>query len=174
MEKLEVRLPDDSRCAVWASYYQSGNRDTLVPRGKSCHYWVSLHHSCQVVRPGRTFLRPNAIELSKVVKHPHHHIRLNTEFRSDLEWWILFLPRWNGVGMLTSLYSRPHTVSVTSDASGSWGCGAFSSANQWYQLPLPVEWANVHITVKELLPVVISCALWGAQMGRGVGTSIHR
>ena len=63
--------------------------------------------------------------------------------------------------MLTSLYSRPHTVSVTSDASGSWGCGAFSSANQWYQLPLPVEWANVHITVKELLPVVISCALWG-------------
>ena len=119
-----------------------------------------LHHTCQVVRPGLTFLR-QMIELSKVVKQPYHHLRLNTEFRSDLEWWILFLPRWNGVSMLTSLYSRPHTVSITSDASGSWGCGAFSSTNQWFQLQLPVEWASVHITVKELLPIVISSALWG-------------
>ena len=158
-EKLEVRLPDDKMCRLGQLLAEWKQRHTCTKRELLSLLGV-LHHACQVVRPGRTFLR-QMIELSKVVKHPHHHIRLNTEFRSDLEWWILFLPRWNGVGMLTSLYSRPHTVSITSDASGSWGCGAFSSANQWYQLPLPVEWANVHITVKELLPVVISCALWG-------------
>ena len=92
-----------------------------------------LHYACQVVRPGRTFLR-RIIELSKMVKLPHHHIWLNADFRSDLE----FLPRWNGVGLLQSLYSRPTTRLVASDASGSWGCGTFSSG-WWFQFPWPAE-----------------------------------
>ena len=171
-ERLEVRLPEEKMDNLsqllleWRQKRNCTKRELLSLMGV-------LHHACQVVRPGRTFLR-QMIELSKVVKQPYHHLRLNTEFRSDLEWWILFLPRWNGVSMLTSLYSRPHTVSITSDASGSWGCGAFSSTNQWFQLQLPVEWASVHITVKELLPIVVSCMCSvGAQMGRRVSTGLH-
>ena len=44
------------------------------------------------------------------------------------------------------------TASITSEASGSWGCGAFSSAGDWFQLKWPGTWSEVHITVKELLP----------------------
>lgn len=43
-----------------------------------------LHHACQVVHPGHTFLR-QIIELSKMVKLPHHHIQFNADFISDLE-----------------------------------------------------------------------------------------
>ena len=39
------------------------------------------------------------------------------------------------------------TASITSDASGSWGCGAFSSAGDWFQLKWPGSWSEVHITV---------------------------
>ena len=39
-----------------------------------------------------------------------------------------------------------------SDASGSWGCDAFTSAGEWFQLELPSSWDGIHITIKELLP----------------------
>ena len=50
---------------------------------------------------------------------------------------------------------------LTSDASGGWGCGAFTSKGEWFQLQWPESWASVHITVKELAPIVVACAIWG-------------
>ena len=91
----------------------------------------------------------------------HHRIRLNLAFRSDVQWWDLFLEDWNGLSVLSGVVRTPPLVVVTSDASGSWGCGAFSSAGEWFQFRWPAAWAAVHITVKELLPVVVACALWG-------------
>ena len=52
---------------------------------------------------------------------------------------------------------------LTSDASGSWGCGAFESSGLWFQIEWQGALEGVHITVKELLPVVVACALWGRQ-----------
>lgn len=55
-------------------------------------------------------------------------------------------------------------VSIMSDASGSWGCGAIYGIN-WFQL----KWADLgsskeqNITVKELLPIVVASAVCGAQ-----------
>ena len=46
------------------------------------------------------------------------------------------------------------------DAS-NWGCGAFTTEGQWFQLQRPASWKNVHITFKELVPVVMAVALWG-------------
>ena len=43
----------------------------------------ALQHACKVIRPGRSFLRW-AISLLSIAKRPHHHIRLNHEFKSDL------------------------------------------------------------------------------------------
>lgn len=54
----------------------------------------------------------------------------------------------------------PASVAIT---SGSWGCGAFSSSGDWFQLSWPDSWAGLHITIKELLPVVLGAALWGSQ-----------
>ena len=56
--------------------------------------------------------------------------------------------------------TQPMTT-VTSDASGGWGCVAFSSDGQWFQCRWPGSWDSVHITVKELLPIVVAIALWG-------------
>ena len=50
---------------------------------------------------------------------------------------------------------------LTSDASGSWGCGVFSSTGLWFQLALPDSWQEVPITMKELLPIVLA-AMWGS------------
>ncbi len=101
------------------------------------------------------------ITLSTVAKKLHHRIRLNRGFRSDLQWWSLFISRWNGISMMASVTRLPPAATITSDASGGWGCGAFSSSGAWFQFIWPALWTEIHITVKELLPIVIACAIWG-------------
>ena len=55
---------------------------------------------------------------------------------------------------------------VTSDASGSWGCGALTDAGQWFQVQWPESWARINIAAKEMVPVVISVAIWGQEWAR--------
>ena len=63
--------------------------------------------------------------------------------------------------MMTNHPRRAPEAVITSDASGNWGCGAFSSDSNWFQLQWPNTWSSIHITVQELVPIVIACALWG-------------
>ena len=71
--------------------------------------------------PGRSLLR-RMITLSTVARELHHRIRLNRGFRSDLQWWGRFLPSWNVTGMMSVVAKCGFVATVTSDASGSWGC----------------------------------------------------
>ena len=73
------------------------------------------------------------------------------------------------MALCSSLTVRPPSATLTSDASGHWGCGAFTNRGQWFQFCWPAVWSDVHITVKELLPIVLACAVWGCQwQGRTV------
>ena len=158
-EDMVLRLPSDKLARLRAAISEWKGR-------RSCHKQQllsligQLQHACRVVRAGRTFLR-RMIDLSTVVKKLHHQIRLNRAFQSDLLWWDTFLEVWNGVSVFASLLQGPPAGVLTSDASGGWGCGAFTSKGEWFQLQWPESWASVHITVKELAPIVVACAIWG-------------
>ena len=117
----------------------------------------TLSHAATAVPPGRTFLR-RMIKTMKIPKRQRHHVCLNMEFQSDIQWWACFLPQWNGRSIL------PHaraTHSFKSDASGSWGCGAVSDSACWFQVEWPQSWHLCHIAAKEMVPVVIAIAVWG-------------
>lgn len=67
-------------------------------------------------------------------------------------------------------FFHPESVptTVVSDASGSWGCGAFDTrSGQWFQLQWPESWLAVNIAIKELIPIVIAVAIWGHQWSKG-------
>ena len=49
---------------------------------------------------------------------------------------------------------------LTTDASGHWGCGAFNE-ERWFQLQWPDSLEDSHISVKELIPIVVATAVWG-------------
>ena len=118
-----------------------------------------LQHACKVVRPGRIFLR-HIIETMESARHADHWVRLNSSFRSDVIWWDSFLTDWNGVSMLWSRQAAAPAFVVTSDASGSWGCGALQGSH-WFQIPWNQDFVAEPIHVKELLPVVVAAFLWG-------------
>ena len=155
---MELRLPPAKLQALKQMIIKWSTR-------KACrkHELLSLighlSHACKVVPPGRPFLR-RLIELSTKAKLLHHHLRLNIQVRCDLQWWSMFLQRWNGTSMMSLLGSSSASVTVTSDASGSWGCGAVSNAD-WFSCGWGSCWLDVHITIKELLPIILASALWG-------------
>jgi len=150
-------------CSAWYSQCLSDSNAKSASTECLNHSWT-LQHACKVIRPGRSFLR-RAISLLSVAKRPHHHIRLNHGFKSDLMWWKVFSTHWNGASLLVDPFATPQVV-LTSDASGSWGCGAWCGST-WFQL----QWDNSsglkQITEKELLPIIIAAAIWGHSWGGG-------
>ena len=78
----------------------------------------------------------------------------------------MFLDVRNGTGFLQVVgYPQPPSLSIQTDASGNWGCGGYLSGN-WYKCQWPTEWLPVAIMAKELVPIVLSCAVWGRRMKR--------
>ena len=100
------------------------------------------------------------IDLMKTASSARHHIRLTADFKSDLHCWASFLPMWNGRSVMRQ---EAPTHTVTSDAAGGWGCGAVTDMGQWFQVKWPESWSGVNIAAKEMVPVVISVAVWGQQ-----------
>ena len=160
-----ARLPEEKVLRIkalldlWQDRKACTKRDLLSLLGV-------LQHAAMIVQYGRTFVR-RIIELSKVVNELHHFVRLNREFRSDLHWWKLFISRWNGVSFLMPAHVASPSTSIYSDASGSWGFGAWcDSSLQWFQGSWPPNWQKQAITAKELLPIAIAAAVWGPKWSR--------
>ena len=90
-------------------------------------------------------------------------IRLITDFRLDIQWWVTFFEKWNGVAIVTAVYKRQVDCLLTTDASGRWGCGGYL-VRKWFPLPWGEHWQDMPIAVKELLPIVIACSIWNKEM----------
>ena len=76
---------------------------------------------------------------------------------------------WNGVSMLREYRPRRADFEIWMDVSGSFGCGAVWG-KRWLQAEwsktyaeAPQEWGEDGITLKELVPIIMSCAIWGPQ-----------
>ena len=119
-----------------------------------------LSFSCKVLPAGRIFLR-RLIDLSTTVKQLHHHIRLTSEARLDLQWWLTFLPHWSGRSLiLESHWTLNTTMLLFTDASGSEGWGAYCSG-RWLQDRWSPEQQKMNITWKELYVIVMAVHTWG-------------
>ena len=157
-----LRLPADKLQRLISVLQEWGDKKVCTRRELESLIGV-LNHACKVVRPGRTFLRRMIDLLSATgrtgLHHSHHHIRLNREFRADLAWWRCFVEHWNGVELIQGP-KLDQGLEFTSDASGSWGCGA-SYGNQWFQYSWDAKAQLLHIAVKELVPIVMAAAVWG-------------
>lgn len=120
-----------------------------------------LHHAAKVVWPGRAFIR-RMINMLSCFRRQDHPIRLNKEFRLDLQWWLCFLVDWNGVKFwhFPGLCPVPD-IEVTSDAAGAVGYGAFFG-KQWFNGVWQQSQEDLSIAYKELFPIVIAAHIWGS------------
>ena len=154
--RMELSLPPEKVTRITAMVMQWRERKAASKRELQSLIGT-LSHAATAVPPGRTFLR-RMIETMSIPKCQHHHVRLNAEFQSDIQWWACFLPQWNGGSMFPQAQAAH---SFWSDSSGSWGCGAVCNAGHWFQVEWPQSWIQCHIAAKEMVPVVIAVAIWG-------------
>lgn len=162
-DQQELRLPQPKLCRLRERINWFRDR-----RNATKHQIQSLvgllGHAASVIPPGKLFMR-NLIDVMKCRPRPSQRVRLTAKCKADIAWWALLAPEWNGISYLPGT-CRSGPI-ITSDASGSWGCGAFSNDTlKWFQLKWPHQWSTVNIAVKELVPVVASAAIWGKDWSR--------
>ena len=158
----QLRLPADKLGCLQTTLSNWGNRKACLRRELESKIGL-LNHACKVVWAGRSFLRRMLDLLHTLPMHPlkPHPVRLNREFRSDLAWWGIFVEQWNGISFLTPPAHLP-ILQLASDASGTWGCGALHGSG-WFQVQWDQQAAALQIMEKELIPIVLACAVWGPQ-----------
>ena len=122
-QKMEMRLPKEKLEELkklilkWLARKAGKKRDLLSLIGK-------LAHAAKIITPGCIFLRC-MIDVAHKAKPLDHWVHLTAEFKSDLAWWHCFIDCWNGLGMMRSVSANwSPKFCFSTDASGSWGCGA--------------------------------------------------
>ena len=142
----ELRLPADKLSQLRESLSQWEHKRNASKHELQVSIGL-LNHAAAVVRPGRVFPR-QLIDASKLPRCPSHRVRLNAGCQANIAWWATFMGEWNGTALFLTL---PAGLSLISDASGSWGCGAYSPQSfEWFQLQWPQAWSSINIAVKEL------------------------
>ena len=131
---LKIALPQDkldtftAELAKWRARKKCTKLELLSLIGK-------MSFAAKVVRPGRTFLR-RLIDLSTKAKKLHHHIFLNSQARKDIEWWIQFLPKWNGTSIMYNCTTTQNSdISLYTDASNI-GFGVYYEP-EWMAISWP-------------------------------------
>jgi len=112
--KIEACLPGDKLSRVQQAVAQWLHRRNATKR-EILSLVGQLQHVAKVVHPGCTF-----------------YTRLNNSFKSDIWWWHIFLQYRNGNSFLHMTSQDRWQVSIQTDASGAWHCGAFFNG-AWLQ-----------------------------------------
>ena len=159
-EAFLLRLPEDKLTKLKQELSRCTLRKTITKRELQSLTGL-LQFATKVIRPGRSFIR-QLYAMQSIGSHPGHHIRLNSAAKADIVWWHLFATNWNGISMLWDSSMRSPDYNLFSDASGSWGCGAYWGF-QWFHLKWPDHLQSLPIAIKELTPVVIAAAIFGRQ-----------
>ena len=164
-----IRLPDDKLAKLRLLLHDFGGRKAMRKR-ELLSLVGYLQHASKAVRQGSSFVR-RLIDLARVVHRMDGFVRLNISARSDILWWKVFAAQWNGTSMLYNYCRDNPQIHVFSDASGAWGCGAYSG-KEWYHFQWPATLPECHIAMKEMVPVVVAATLWGASW-QGLSVRFH-
>lgn len=156
---MELRLPQDKLVNAVHLLSQFSTRRKATLRELQSLIGV-LNFACKAVRPGRPFLR-RLIDLTTGVPNPNHHISITREARADMAAWLLFLRSFNGVSLIHDLQWRDNdALRLYTDASGSLGFAAVFGMH-WFVSTWPTSLSALHITIKELFPIVLTLEIWG-------------
>ena len=156
---MVARLPEDKLDKVRSLLSAMVNKRKVTLRELQSLLGL-LNFCCQVVDPGRCFLR-RLTDLTKKVVKPHHRITLNKESRRDIAAWKLFADKFNGKNILShQRWLTSESLHLSTDSAGSLGYGAVFHPH-WFSGSWPPHWFHMDITFKELVPIVLALEIWG-------------
>ena len=159
-----IKLPQDKLLVLRAKLIAMSKRKKVSLRDVQSLVG-SLMFSSRVISPGRCFCR-HLYNLTIGKSNPNHLIRLNREAWRDIMAWLEFLATFNGtMSFLPVDWISSDVLHLTTDAS-SIAFGAVFG-NEWLQGSFPESWSASHISVKELLPILLAVRCSGGRLVLG-------
>lgn len=158
--RMIARLPQDKIAKITSLLLEFKGRRKVTLRELQSLLGL-LNFACSVIVPGRAFLR-RLFDLTAGHTCPHFRITLNSEARADLRAWYDFILNYNGKScFLFKEWVSSETIKLYSDAAGVHGGFAAVFGDKWFAGYWPEEMKDLHITVKELFPIVLALEIWG-------------
>ena len=117
------------KASWWQAAQNSHSTSSMVRIKESHQAWdlISSWLTAACNQGGKIredFLISNVFESSKTQSYVHYYTNLTKDFRSDLQWWHVFINDWNSISFLESIHSRTTAdYYIATDTSGSRGCG---------------------------------------------------
>ena len=119
-----------------------------------------LNYCAQIIPAGRAFLR----SLSAIMFSKSQFITVPKEVRLDLGVWLTFLNDFNGRAMfVTSDWDSEEVLTLETDSSGSWGCGAVL-LGEYFSIPWNSNIPRGNLALLELYPVVVATHVWAEKL----------
>lgn len=155
---LEMRIPEDklsdtlSLLRKWKHKSRATRRELQQVLGK-------LFHVSKCCKPARLFVGRMLETLRSAPEHGLTH--LSIDFQKDINWFLSFLPTFNGVQLIQPRNdSAQHVAFVDSCLSG---CGGYSGS-QYYHTEFPDFITSLQLSIcqLEMLNIVIAVKLWAA------------
>ena len=113
-----------------------------------------------IMRIKSFFLLCRLINLSTTVRRLYHIISLNSVARKDIQWWVDFLPTWNGISLFPDdNWTLAGALHAFIDASSKIGYGAYSNKELFCGL-WPTHLCYDSIQWKELFAIYLACVVW--------------
>ena len=160
---MTVRLPADKMEKIQTLLREWSAKRVKCTKRELLSLIGLLAFACKVVKPGRIFLR-RLIDLSTSVTSLDHFIYLNLEARADINWWLRFLPDWNGLEIIHPTPVTSIDLQLFTDASDI-GLGCVYG-DKWLFSGWREDWApslSNHINLRELFAVWAAIFTWGRE-----------
>ena len=124
-----------------------------------------VNWASRVIIGGRFHVRRRRIlNVMNSLSKPWHRTRVTQEMRADIEFWLEYLPRFNGVCEIESVSNARSQVTVFVDSSSRASGGVTEGGEFFYHPWSPSELAQLsHINFKECASFLVAARHWGSQ-----------
>jgi hypothetical protein len=137
-----------------------------ISRRKMQSLCGKLAFLCRAVPVGRVFMN-RALAVLRLAQN--NKISVSSEMRKDLDWWLRFLPEWQGTAAIpTRDWTAQTTIKFNTDASTGQGMGAVFG-KQWVshmwspdELKLAQREEKLSAPFLELAAIAIAIDVWGS------------
>ena len=158
--RMEIHLPHTKLVKLLKLLRSWLGRRTCCRKELESLVGKLAHASTVVYKTGKDILMALLAGTRKVF----YHVRLGLSSQSDLLWWLTFAEAWNGALIQThprlTIYGLMPQVALV---VGQWN----PSLNGGFNFKWPVSYHHQSvgisedgITLQELLPIVMACAIW--------------
>ena len=115
------------------------------------------------VQPGRIFMSRLLNRLRSLPSEPSRY-PVTSDMLSDFDWWLTFLPHFNGSAMIALRLRDFHDVLITCDSSLHRGGATCFDECISFAFPRVTEDLTLHINALELFVLVMAVKIWAPKL----------